>query len=548
MALRIRSRFAPSHIASVAMAETRLAGRSIPNILRHLAPIVAWGVASIALGTVLGLSAVVLPPMGAFAIVAAAGVLLLWVMPDLPLVSPGLIRKACFVMLVVDLCVPLYYTVQFSGLPWISARRLATFALVAPFLVAVAASSDVRHRIMERLRASLPIFICVVGFLAMVVLSIFTSVSPTESASGMADLILSAYVPFFAIIYIARNNDDIVFILKIMCACALFNSAGGVINFMLHRDFFLQLIPPSMLDSLISSNPMIQNLLPSPTHFRHGLYRSESIFLTPQSFGEFEALVIPIGVFFAFHRDNLFERVLGWAVVIGGIIGIFASGSRGGWLGALVALPVFVAIWSARRLKTSKVSLAPAISGLIGLVFFGAVIGLIFASHSFHDTILGGAAEANSTQARYDQWNSAIPYIKSNPITGHGFNMGGLIFQDYTIDSYFLSLILETGVPGLLFFTGIILLPVWYGLRSYLADMTEYGSLAGALACSFLAFGLNRLGLSQKENHMLIFSLLAVMIVANYERFRKQVPQRQNPKTLQAAQAQNQRQRKHSMA
>ena len=180
MTTRIRNRFALSQIASVAMAETRLAGRAIPNVLRHLAPIVAWTVASIALGVVLGFSAVILPPMGAFGIVAVAGLVLLWVMPDLPLVSPGLIRKAFFVMMIADLIIPFYYTVQFSGLPWISARRLATFALIAPFLVAVAASSEVRRHIADRVRASLLIFICAAGFLAIAALSVLTSISPTE--------------------------------------------------------------------------------------------------------------------------------------------------------------------------------------------------------------------------------------------------------------------------------------------------------------------------------------------------------------------------------
>jgi hypothetical protein len=102
MTIRLGNRFALSQIASVAMAETRLAGRAVPNLLRHLAPIVAWAVASIALGVVLGLSAVILPPMGSFGIVAVAGLVLLWVMPDLPLVSRGFIRRAFFVMLITD--------------------------------------------------------------------------------------------------------------------------------------------------------------------------------------------------------------------------------------------------------------------------------------------------------------------------------------------------------------------------------------------------------------------------------------------------------------
>src|ERR1700744_3170282 len=264
MTTRIRNRFALSQVASVAMAETRLAGRAIPNVLRHLAPVVAWAVASIALGVVLGLSAVILPPMGAFGIVAVAGVVLLWVMPDLPLVSPGLIRKAFFVMLIVDLIIPYYYTVQFSGLPWISARRLATFSLIVPFFVAVAASSDVRRQIAERMRASLLIFICTTGFLVMSMLSILTSVSATESVSGVTDLILSCYVPFFAMVYIVKDNDDIVFILKIICVCALLNTAVGMVEFFIQRNVFLQIFPTSMLNTLIENNPRLQDLLPGP--------------------------------------------------------------------------------------------------------------------------------------------------------------------------------------------------------------------------------------------------------------------------------------------
>ncbi len=242
MTTRIGNRFALSQIASIAMAETRLAGRAAPNLLRHLVPIVAWAIASVALGVVLGFAAVILPPMGSFGIVAIAGLVLLWVMPDLPLVSQGFIRKAFLVMLVADLIIPFYYTVQFSGLPWISARRVATFTLIAPFVVAVAASSDVRRQIAERLRSSLLIVICATGFLAMAALSILTSMSPTQSVSQFVEAILSWYVPFFAMIYIVRNNDDVIWILKIICLCAIFNTGAGVIEFflkhqLLRRDF-----------------------------------------------------------------------------------------------------------------------------------------------------------------------------------------------------------------------------------------------------------------------------------------------------------------------
>ena len=266
-----------------------------------------------------GLAAVILPPLGAFGIVAIAAVILLWVMPDLPLVSPGLIRKAFFVMLIIDLSVPFYYMVQFPGLPWISARRLATFALFTPFLTAIAASSDVRRHIMERIRASRLLVICAAGYLAIAALSILTSAIPTESLSGLIDAILSWYVPFLAMIYIARGTDDVVFILKIICVCALFNTAAGLVEFRLQHRFFVDIFPRGMLATLIENNPTLQALLPSPGDFRNGLFRASSVFVTPLSFGEFEIVAIPIGLFFALHRESVSEKALGWAVVFGWI-------------------------------------------------------------------------------------------------------------------------------------------------------------------------------------------------------------------------------------
>ena len=69
-------------------------------------------------------------------------------------------------------------------------------------------------------------------------------------------------------------------------------------------------------------------------------------------------------------------------------------------------------------------------------------------SHSTHDMVLGGAAQAGSTELRHEQWVAAIPFIKSNPITGHGFAIGGYVIQS-SIDSYVVSLLAETGIPDL---------------------------------------------------------------------------------------------------
>ena len=248
-----------------------------------------------------------------------------------------------------------------------------------------------------------------------------------------------------------------------------------------------------------------------------------SLFVSPLSFGEFEAIVIPIALFFILYRRSVFERSLGWVAAFGGIVGIFCSGSRGGYLGVLLSAPVFVAVWSIRKAKHNRASLAPAIVGLTGALAFTAVVVLIFVWKRAHNMVLGGGEEAASNQGRYEQWVTGLPLIKSNPLTGHGLAQGGYLIN-MSIDSYVLSLLLETGVPGLVFFVGLLLLPIWYGVRNFIFDMSESGAVAGALACSFLAFANNSLVLSERENHTLSFFLLAIAVVMNYEYVRSKLP------------------------
>jgi O-antigen ligase len=207
-------------------------------------------------------------------------------------------------------------------------------------------------------------------------------------------------------------------------------------------------------------------------------------------------------------------------VLIAGIVGILDSGSRGGYIGFLASTAAFVAIWTIRKALTDRMSLIPGLVGAMGAVAFACVFGLILFWHRAHDMVLGGGNEVGSTQARWDQWAVAKPLVESNPITGHGFVTGGFDIGS-SIDSYVISLLVETGVPGFLFFAGMVCLPIWYGVRGYLTDLSESGALSGALACSFIAFDFYRLALSQRENHFLIYCLLGVVVMLNYGYQRK---------------------------
>ena len=81
----------------------------------------------------------------------------------------------------------------------------------------------------------------------------------------------------------------------------------------------------------------------------------------------------------------------------------------------------------------------------------------------------------------------------------------------------------STQSAGLLFFVGLLVLPVWYGLRNYLSDVSIW-CIGRRVGLQLYWVHHRQLVLSQKENHMLIFSLLAIVIVLNHEYARKRVP------------------------
>ncbi len=540
MTTRIGTRFALSQIASFAVAELRLAVRAVPDLVRHVAPFVAWAVIAIGLGALVGFTAVALPPLSAFGIVAAVGVVLLWVMPEVPLVYPRLIRKLFFVMLAVNICVPYYYMVQVGELPWISVRRIVAFAFIATFLLAVASSAEVRQRIASRAGSSPLIILCAVGYLGMAIVSLPESGLLGYSMSALTDAILTWYVPFAALIYVVRDESDFIRIFKIISFCAILISGMGVIEFHYNHRFLADVFPPGMLASLAQSNPMLATLADGTSSYRNGIFRACSIFLVPLSFGEFEIMVIPIGLFFAVHRQNFFERRIGWTVVIGGMAGIFVSGSRGGYVGFIASMATFVVIWSIRKAISHRASLMPALVGTMGTVTFAIVIMLILFWPRAHNMVLGGGAEEASTQGRWVQWAAAWPLLKSNPIIGHGFVTGGFDIGS-SIDSYVISLLVETGVPGFLFFTGMVCLPIWYGVRAYLTDLSESGALAGTLACSFTAFAFYRLVLSERENHFLMFTLLGMVVMLNYGYQQKFAKETQSYRSQRASYSQPRR-------
>jgi O-antigen ligase len=510
---------------ALARGELRLAFKGAPSIARRTLVILAWGLTAIVAGSLVGFIATTLPPMATAGYIGVFALVLLWVAPDLPVVSEIWLKRLFFAALVVFLCVPMYYAVVVSSLPWISARRLVTFALVTACAIAFATSSDARRRVADLTKANRLVAACVFGFPIAAFLSIFTSIGPLQSFSSVVSMLIELYIPFLTALYVIRTEDDVGSVLTIILFCALFNSAIGVMDFVLHKSVMVSLLPKSLRASLAANNLSFGWLISNVQVTRNGIVRVSSVFNTALNFAEFEAMVAPIALVFFMHARRVRDVVLGIVTLVACLVGIFVSGSRGGFVSVIVALGLLSILWVIRsadpRSLKSAVAAVSAAAGIALVIFAVLFVGQV------HKRVLGGGADQSSTDSRNIEWQLAKPQILANPVTGHGFGHAGVIIGYYpsgdapSVDSTVLSTLAETGVLGLVSFFGIFLASIKGGFKHYVTYLSWGGAMMGGLAASLTGYTTYRLVLTVNENGLFAYVLVACVMVLSFDFLRR---------------------------
>jgi O-antigen ligase len=460
---------------------------------------------------------VVLPPMFAIATAAFPALLLIWAAPELRRVPTNLLHKIFFAVIVVEISVPAYYAVQIPGLPWISIRRLVVLCIIILLSVALSGSSRVREHVYQTLSVNKKIFICFSGYYVMCGLSILTAYNPAESISQFAEYTLNWYVPAIAAVIALRNIDDVRKVLKLIAWCSFIVAGLGVVDFVGQHNYAIDIIPKPLLNAMMSANPSFAEIVNS-NPFRNGIYRSSSIYNVPLSYGEFAAMVAPIGGYFFFHGEKFRERVLGTLVILGSLASLLVSGARGGSVALVVSMPILFALWVARNARSNPLSMVGPLGGAVAFLATTVLFVGVAMPGRLHKMVLGGGEAASSDTARLDQFKLAVPHIISNPLTGHGIGNAGVVigyapYGSLTVDTSILSVVVDTGVPGLIFFFGMLILAAWSMARIYLDGQDRDSAVGVAFACSFIAFAVYRLVLSQRENQPLVFILLGAACV-----------------------------------
>ena len=512
-----------SRLFALARGETRLAFSDAPQVAWWLVGVAAWASVAIMAGLIVGFAAVALPPVGLAGVILPFILFLLWVIPDGFNPPDRLIRRMLLIVLFTDICIPVYYSVQLPGTPWISVRRIATFVLISIFAVTFSASRPARRRIAEVVKDNLPIFAGIFGYLLMANISLLTAQSAAGSLNALMDAYLEWYVPFFCAMYVLRDVKDVEMMVRFLCWCCIVITLAGVTDFMMKKSIYITVMPKFMFDNLIASSDFARTALQADLGLRMGQVRVNGPYTVSLSFAEGEAMFAPFGAVLLLHGRNLWDRLFGSTVMIASLAGIYVSGSRGGYLSFLVGVFLLgLAMVVRSRLAAPRSLAAPLLAILGGSGFVATVLAILFVGR-VHNVIFASGEGASSTEARYIQWSLAWPKIVANPVTGYGLSSSGTIVgyrsapsSPLSVDSFVLSLVTETGVPGVIFYFGTCLAAIYTGLRQYLFDHGRGGVWAGGLASSVAGYTFYRFALSQRENQTLFFTSVACLALLNH--------------------------------
>lgn len=406
---------------------------------------------------------------------------------------------------------PRYIAFNFGG-PDITPSRIAYLLLLLVWIISLFSPSYRKNFIgqFKYVRA----WLAIVGiYVILRILSCFFSLSPLTSFYLIAKELFTfiLILPIVISIYQSRKRYNSL-VLWIFLA-GLFVAVLAILESTVRHNLFANISLPGMhIDPEFHQQAIMDKL-------RGGKYRAQSTFEHPLLLAEFMIFELPLAMFYMAH-NKLIWRIIGSIAFVAFIYGAISSGSRS----ALVAIPIVIllaiSVLSTRKKNTFEGGVLWILTLLsIGL---GSIAGIILLATGVADLsiITGkGTEQAASSTIRVLMLERGLPIVANHFFVGQGPGLAGYILGfgkangSVTIDNYYLSIALESGIPALMSF---IVLTFGFAIKGYFYSfrcLSREGLLAGMLGISVAGMLIVKSILSIPHNGPLLYLAIALIAV-----------------------------------
>lgn len=461
------------------------------------------------------------------------GALILWCLPAGEYAPTRAIEPLFLGFFAALLMWPNYLAVAIANLPWMTLLRITGTPLVILFLACISISRSFRGRLKDILQGDVVMFRLVVALAGLWTFSLLMTSELGSSLNRYALALVNLIGIFFVscFLFSRRGFADVwvrmlVIMLLVVCGTAVWEYQRQSLPWAGHIPPFLRV-----------DDPVVQRILASGFN-RIEIYRAKGTATTPLGLGEILGLAMPFAMHLLLGRYNLAMKVLG-AIAVPVFAGtILLTDSRLGFVAGCASALFYFLIWAVLRWRRDKSSIiAPAIV-LAYPAMFATFMAATFFVTRLKNKFWGSGQQQYSTQSRLDQWEHGIPKIIANPF-GYGIGRAGPVLGwtnlagTPTIDSYWLSVILEIGVVGFIVFYGLMFRGAYTAARTVLRKEGDRESaLLVPMAVALLNFVIVKMVFSQDANHPFIFMILGAVVALTYRANLSLLPKDEaSPKT-----------------
>lgn len=408
---------------------------------------------------------------------------------------------------------PNYLALTIPGLPWITFARIVGVPLMMLLIFYASTSIPFKQQIAKS-RASAPaMFWLIIGFSILQFVSIGMSDSPFVTVNRVFNNMITWTATYFAAIWVFRDVKRIenwivgyVALAFVLCLMAVAESINGGVLWANSVPSFLK-PPDQLVDKILEGSYRLT-----------GQYRVQATQTTPLSLAEMLSLTVPLLFYVVNRYPRLWVFVAAAAVDVLIIYVLLLADARLGFVSLILGHMLALLYFGIERWRWSRGSLlGPSITMLypaLGLAALGAVLFV----GRIRVRVLGSGQHQGSNDAREEQWRLGLAKIWESPILGFGADRGGdaVGYRSpnglLTIDSYYLSILMDYGFFGFLLFYGMFIYAIVIAAQGAARKTADTRLIYACFGIFLLEFLVIKSVLAQVANHPLLFMAFGAVV------------------------------------
>ena len=423
---------------------------------------------------------------------------------------PRLFLISGFFYVIASILWPRYVAIWLPGLPSLNLPRIAGIIYLLLIFVGFFVSKWFREIVGQSIRNFSMFWIALLFFLIFRFVSVFSS---ADIGSALYQFVNETVVHVSLIFFgVSLGAKDYLLSRRIFAAIsfAFFVCfAIGMVEWLTGKNIFSKFIDPSNNYALWAVSEKA----------RSGSYRAQSTFGHPLTFAEFSAASVCLVLSTVSFVKNIGYRFVLYVISVcaaGGMV--FLAGSRAGY-GAVVI------VCSLMLIAPLLVSITHKQLSLIAAVYWSFVVIVISVIFSVailfvYDHAFGNRSEVKSNNARLLMYERGFLKALDSPLTGFGVGQAadlvgtpsGTGVSKYTVDSLYVSYVVESGYGALAAFVFILISSIVRVFRAaFFGDYKNWlfwFSIGVALVSCFVF----KFILSLIDNNYLFFMLIGITV------------------------------------